>query len=513
MGFEASTESGVEGAPASPRLIDRRKLALLGLGVAAAFIAYLLARPVMNESAARVIGILVLAAIFWATEALPLFATAFLIIGLEIITLASDGGLADYWTRFLQWLGMRMESSDRAALSASEFIAPWASDIIMLFMGGFLLSAAITKHGIDRAVASRVLQPFTRSPLLLVFGVLGLTAFMSMWMSNTATAAMMMAMVGVVVVTLPKDQARFKRAVYLAVPFGANIGGVGTPIGTPPNAIAFGALNAAGYEATFLKWMTFMVPIEIVMLAITGFIIYFFFKPEPGLVIPKIESGEKLSREGVITLLVLALAIILWLTSGVHGVKPGIVALLAAAALTVFGILDRRDVDSIDWNILILMWGGLSLGVAMRVSGLMDLIGSANLAEIPGGSWGIALTVTVVGVTLSTFVSNTATAALLVPTALALSVPGKQQFAVLAAVACSFAMAMPVSTPPNVIAYATGQVPSQSMAKVGLLVGIFAVVAMMVLYQVYNALYPVISKGRVRKKPALRNLLYTGPGR
>ena len=129
----------------------------------------------------------------------------------------------------------------------------------------------------------------------------------------------------------------------------------------------------------------------------------------------------------------------------------------------------------------------------MKTSGLMAFIGNANLTEIPGGSWGIALTVTLVGVGMSTFVSNSATAALLVPTALALSVPGKQQFAVLAAVACSFAMAMPVSTPPNAIAYATGEIPSRSMAKVGVLIGLFAVACLTVMYQLYNALHPVIS--------------------
>ena len=145
----------------------------------------------------------------------------------------------------------------------------------------------------------------------------------------------------------------------------------------------------------------------------------------------------------------------------------------------------------------------------MKESGLMTFIASANLTDIRGGSWGIALTVTIVGVCMSTFVSNTATAALLVPAALALSVPGKQQFAVLAAVACSFAMALPVSTPPNAIAYATGQIPSGQMAKVGTIIGIIAVVAMMVLYQVYNAIYPVISLlsaplGLPRTRPLVR---------
>ena len=314
-------ENQRESGPRGP--LERRKLLIVLLGLAVSFGAYLLARSAMNEAAARVSGILVLAAILWATEALPLFATAFLVIGLEILTLASVGGLADYWTAFLEWLGITMESTDQAPIDATTFIAPFASDIIILFMGGFLLSAAIKKHGIDRVIASKVLQPFTRSPLLLIYGVLGLTAFLSMWMSNTATAAMMIGMAGIVVADLPEEQAPFRRAVYLAVPFGANIGGVGTPIGTPPNAIAFGALNAAGYDATFLKWMTVMVPIEIVMLCLAGILLYAFFKPLPGLEIPRIESTGKLTAGGIVTLIILAMTVALWLTSGLHGVKPG----------------------------------------------------------------------------------------------------------------------------------------------------------------------------------------------
>ena len=269
---QAATTDENEQRPLLARLVGHRRLVIILFGITASLVAYFMARSIMGEAAARVVGILALAAIFWATEVLPLFATAFLVIGLEILTLASDGGLADYWTRFLVRLGIPMEQGDEIAIQATTFITPFASDIIILFMGGFLLSAAITKHGVDQVIAGKILHPFTRSPLWLIFGVLGLTAFMSMWMSNTATAAMMITVVGVVVAAMPEEQVRFRRAIFLAVPFGANIGGVGTPIGTPPNAIAFGALNAAGYEMSFLKWMVVMLPIAIVMLGVGGVI-------------------------------------------------------------------------------------------------------------------------------------------------------------------------------------------------------------------------------------------------
>jgi sodium-dependent dicarboxylate transporter 2/3/5 len=178
-------------------------------------------------------------------------------------------------------------------------------------------------------------------------------------------------------------------------------------------------------------------------------------------------------------LAIMLVAIALWLTSGWHGLRPGAVALLAAAALTALGLLDRTDVDSIDWNVLILMWGGLSLGVAMRESGLADLIGALDLQNLPGGEWLFAAGIAVVGATLSTFMSNTATAGLLIPMALALAVPGRENYAVIAALACSFAMAMPVSTPPNAISYATGWIPRRALIRGGAIVCVTAILVML----------------------------------
>jgi sodium-dependent dicarboxylate transporter 2/3/5 len=173
----------------------------------------------------------------------------------------------------------------------------------------------------------------------------------------------------------------------------------------------------------------------------------------------------------------------MWLTGEWHGIRPGAVALLSAAALSALAVIDRRDVDSIDWNILILMWGGLSLSVAMTDSGLADVIAGVNLNNLPGGTWVLAIAVTAVAVTMSTFMSNTATASLIVPMALAAYLTDKEQYAMLAALACSFAMAMPVSTPPNAMAYATGHVPIASMFRVGTLMTAICIIILLLGYQ------------------------------
>jgi sodium-dependent dicarboxylate transporter 2/3/5 len=445
---------------------------------------YWLSREAVGEMAARSLSIIIIAAAFWATEVLPLFATAFVVVGLEILALAGDGGLADELTQVLDLFGVGItRDATVPPMTAATFLEPLANDIIVLFLGAFLLAAAVRKHGIDDRLASRLLRPFARSPLRLLYGVLGATAVFSMWMSNTATTAMMLAVVGPTVRRLP-ERSSFRLAILLAVPFGANIGGIGTPIGTPPNAIAYGVLNQAGYTVTFLTWMLVAVPLAAILLVAAGALLYVMFRPADTIdLTPAPGDASRLEIKGRATLVILAATVGLWVSSGWHGLQPGAVALLAAAALTALGVLDREDVDSIDWNILILMWGALSLSVAAEQSGLIALVREADVTGLPGGVWAVGLVVAVAAAGLSTVMSNTATAALLVPTALALSLPGREQFAMLAALACSFGMALPVSTPPNAIAYASGAIPLHAMVRAGSLLSLVCLILTLLGYR------------------------------
>jgi sodium-dependent dicarboxylate transporter 2/3/5 len=275
---------------------------------------------------------------------------------------------------------------------------------------------------------------------------------------------------------------RFGAGLALAVAFGANVGGIATPIGTAPNAIAFGALHAAGYHITFLRWVLIVAPLAAGILGMVGLLLFAFFKPV-SYSSHEQESAAAISANGKATLIVLVTTVLLWLTSAQHGLTPGAVALLAAAALAAIGVLDQRDVMAIDWSTLILMWGGLSLGVAMERSGLTGYVQRADLNALPGGTWTVAIVLVIAAAGLSTFMSNTATAALLVPASLALSVPGKEQFAILAALACSFAMALPVSTPPNAVAYSTGAVSLQQMLRTGALISAIATALLLLGYK------------------------------
>ncbi len=467
---------------------DRRRWYIILLSAAAAVGVYFGLPGSIDELPRRTCAIFVVAVIFWATEIIPLYATSLMIIGLQIVFLAGDGGMAaKFSTRSGKTLG--------DLPSSSEFILPFASGIIILFMGGFLLSAAVSKHGLDKKIAARLLKPFARRPSTLIFAIMLITAFFSMWMSNTATAVMMIAIITPLVKALPEDD-QFHKAVILAVPFGANIGGIGTPIGTPPNAVAMAALQQKFPELGlgFIDWMIMAVPLALILIAVAGGLLLVMFKPNPGVKLPEVEKPvDPISWKGRMTLLILGSAIFLWVFSGILGIglSSAAVALLAAAALTALGVLEKRDVDSIDWNVLILMWGGLSLGKAMEVSGLIDVIAGMPFGELQG-AW-LAVIIVALSVGMSTFMSNTATANVLVPMVIAIGLSNPDtdagvtlavQLTVMTALACSFAMAFPVSTPPNAIAFATGRIPASALLSSGGLVSLICIVVLLLGYQI-----------------------------
>jgi len=444
----------------------RRRLAIIVATLAASLGVYFILPSDMDDPARRTVAIFLIAGVFWATEVIPLFATSLCVIALQVLLLANQGGLAP--------------TGDQP-LSYSVFLEPFSSSIIILFMGGFLLSAAVTKYGIDRVLGAKMLRPFCRRPILLLYGVLGITAFFSMWISNTATTAMMLAIIAPLLRDIPEGDA-FHRAVVLAVPFGANIGGMATPIGTPPNAVALAALRDAGIEMGFVDWMIVATPLTLILLAVVGVILYLFFRPAADLTIKPPHQPGPISTQGRWTLIILACAIAFWLTGKWHGINSAVVALMAAAALTALGVLDKRDVDSIDWNILILMWGGLSLGNAMIETNLVDYLVQLPIADLSGV--GLAIAIVIMSVVLSTFMSNTATANLVIPMALALAGDQAPQMVILTALACSAAMAMPVSTPPNAMAFSTGKIPVSSLMWAGAMTGLIAVFILLLGYQI-----------------------------
>jgi sodium-dependent dicarboxylate transporter 2/3/5 len=222
-----------------------------------ALAAFLLKRGDLPRERIFMLGIFVLAVLLWVTEVLPLFATALLVIALQVILLANPAGWAG--------LGFSQGGSPTYQMILASAIDP----VIILFFGGFLLAQAVAKEGVDVRIASTILWPFGSKPAWVLLGVMLVTATFSMWVSNTATAAMMVALI----MPMLRDVARgepIRKAMILAVAFAANIGGMGTPIGTPPNAVAIGFLRKSGVALSFMEWMIVAVPLTLALLIVPG---------------------------------------------------------------------------------------------------------------------------------------------------------------------------------------------------------------------------------------------------
>ncbi len=407
-------------------------------------------------------GIFVLAALLWVTEAMPLFATSLLVIGLQVILLANPGG----------WAGIGFESGDGPKYR--EVMAAAADPILLLFFGGFLLARAAVKEGVDQGMSALLLRPFGGRPKTILLGLMLVTALFSMWMSNTATTAMMMTLVAPMLSHLPSGEP-FRKALVLAVPIAANIGGMGTPIASPPNAVAVGFLQKAGIKIGFLDWMLATVPFMLLLLLFAWWLLFQFFRPTTaGLLFAA--SSRKLDRRGWFVVSVFVVTVLLWMTDQWHGLPAAVVALLPAVAFTATGLLNRDDLNRIEWNILILIAGGISLGAGMQMAGLdQQVVKWLPSGEASGALLLTALVLATVG--LSTFMSNTAAANLLLPIGIsAASVAGAglppTQAALAIALAASLSMALPISTPPNAIAYASGEFTTRDLMRVGLIVGI-----------------------------------------
>lgn len=407
-----------------------------------------------SEAARRMAFIFVLAALFWALEIIPLFATSLLVVLLEAFLLGRPGGV----------LGM-----NRSGYTA--FLIPFSNPVIMLFLGGFVLARALQKYKIDRWIAQNLLKLFGQKPYFVVLGFMVATGFLSMWLSNTATAALMLAMVHPLLSNLERDDP-FKKAIVLGVAFAASIGGIATPVGTPPNAIAMGLLEERGIHLNFLSWVVMAAPLAALLILITSGIIYFFFPSKNKKFIFKISDKVIFAREGKAVMVVGFLTVFLWLGSGWLNIPEALTALLATGLLTAFQLVDRNDFKSIDWDILVLMWGGLALGEGMEASGLANWIVAQPLFSHQG--FFLIIIFCFFSAILSTFMSNTATVNLLIP--IALSIPGENpiMLATIIALASSFDIALPIATPPMAIAYATQEVSVRDMLKAGIVFTLIA---------------------------------------
>jgi sodium-dependent dicarboxylate transporter 2/3/5 len=403
------------------------------------------------------LGIFLFAAGLWVTEVIPPFATAVSVIILQVFLLGRPGGPLNL---------------DEHGITTSYqiFINPVASPVIILFFGGFILAAAAGKSGLDRVVAGVFLRRVAKGPGWLLAGVMGVTAVFSMFMSNTATAVMMFAILAPMLASL-HERDPFRKGLCLAVAFAANIGGMGTLIGSPPNAVAASVLASMGIPVSFLGWMLFGVPVMSAMLVILWCVLRYSF-PLQG-AIPLVAPPRKgaISPSLIVVSTTFALTIGLWMTEPLHEMPAPVVALVPILVFTTTGLLTAEDLKKLDWDVLLLVAGGLSLGVSLQQSGLSEKIASTlHTGGLPpflllaGFMAGTSL--------LSNFMSNTSAANIMIPLAVAVSTLPPFLGAIVVAMSASLAMSLPISTPPNALAYGRGVLTTADLIRTGTLITI-----------------------------------------
>ena len=423
----------------------------------------------------RVIAIFLWAACMWIIEAVPAWTTSLLIIVIMLLTISDSG------------VSLLVNGYDKSELLSYKVIMnTFANPTVMLFMGGFILALVASKSGVDVSMARAMLKPFGSNPRVVLFGFMLVTAVFSMFVSNTATAAMMLTFLAPVLRQLPPSE-KGTAALALAIPIGANIGGLATPIGTPPNGIALQYINdvdGLNLGIDFGEWTLIMTPLMLAILIISWLYLSLRYPFTAKKVNLTIIGGAKKGWRTYVIYGTLAVTILLWMFEKVTGINSYVVALFPIGVFALTRIIKSSDLKDIDWACLWMVAGGFALGEGMSKTGLA----AALVNTIPFDTWPALIVMIGGGLIcwlLSQFISNSAATALMVPLMVAVGsgmgpslgiYGGIGTLLIGVAMSASFAMSLPISTPPNAIAYSTGLIKTSQMFRTGMTIGIISLV-------------------------------------
>jgi sodium-dependent dicarboxylate transporter 2/3/5 len=417
------------------------------------------------DGTAAVLALLGAVVVLWVSEAVPLFVTS---LAIPVVLVAAGVGRAD------------------------DALAPFFHPIIALFFAGFLMAEAMRRTRLDHLAAISIIARAGRSPVTLFAAMIGVAAFMSMWMSNTAAAAVMLPIA--LAVTAPMESVGYRRALILGIAYAATIGGVGSAIGTPANPLAIAFLeDFVGREVSFIGWFAVGVPMVAIFLPIMGVYLWWRIGASPdgtrfadarAIARREMETAGRPTRDQLVVMAVFLGVIAVWLTETFHGLETGIVALGGAIVLFLLGKVTQDDLGRISWASLLTFGGGLTLGLFLLETGTSDWIATrlGGLAIVPAP---IAVAaIAAVTLALTTVASNTASAAMIIPLAIPLAaIVGVDPvlLVLVVAIASSIDFALVIGTPPTLLAYSTRLFTPGQIFRVG---GILDVVGLLILVSV-----------------------------
>ena len=410
------------------------------------------------------LALLAFVAVLWLTEALHVTVTALLV---PLLAIALD------------------------LVSTKQALVAFADPTIFLFFGGFSLATALHIQKLDKMIANKIMALARGNLFIAIIYLFLITAFLSMWMSNTATAAMMLPLAMGILSQLDREKEHNTYVfVLLGIAYSASIGGMGTLVGSPPNAIV-----ASNLHLTFADWLWYGLPIMIILLPLMIGTLYIIFKPKLHINFEQSFESIEMNSVRVLTLVIFVVIALTWvfsgqinpLISGLLGLQKNIasfdsvVALLAAIVICSTGIASWKQIqESTDWGVLMLFGGGLTLSAVLKDSGASKILADSIIFMIEGQHFYlIGLLVAAFIIFLTEFTSNTASAALLVPIfisiAQSLGMP-EIGLALIIGLGASCAFMLPVATPPNAIVFGSGQVKQSEMVKAGFVLNLVCIV-------------------------------------
>jgi sodium-dependent dicarboxylate transporter 2/3/5 len=438
--------------------INNRKPVYFFIGsfVIAFLLTWFVKEPTFSDSQVYVLFLLFFAIGLWVTEAIPPFAVGLFILAYLVFALGN------------KYFNSAPEPIDR-------YVNTFSSSVIWLLLGGFFLAAAMTKTKLNETLMKMTLRVSGHNPRNILICVMITAMLISSVMSNSATAAMLLAAILPLLKSLGKSN--LSKALLLGIAVAATTGGMATIIGNSPNVLSAGMLEKNGIVINFLDWMAYGAPISLLLTFLTGWVIYRqFIKNAPAVSFEfmKNESTEispELKRSRPIVVVVILVTVIFWLTTSIHGISAAAISAIPLVVLTLTGVLTSADIKGLPWDTLLLVAGGLSLGVALEYTGVMEHY-ALKIKTLEASPMIFFLIMAYTTMILTSIMSDAATSTIFIPMGMALLPEYKEQIAIIIGLSASTAIFLPVSTVCNSIVFSTGYLEQKDFRIVGLIMGI-----------------------------------------